>query len=157
MLVQALLSDPLLEAFSVIIIDEAHERTLRTDLLLSRLKDIQNQRKSPARNSSQRRRCPLKVVIMSATLDAEKFSRFYDGSVLSLFKPPVCKLLKPSAKILYVQGRQHPVKIFYTSEPQPDFLDAALKAFFQIHNQEEVGDILIFLPGSFLVILFILC
>jgi HrpA-like RNA helicase len=78
MLVQALLADPLLEAFSVIIIDEAHERTLRTDLLLSRLKDIQKQRKS-SQTISYRERNPLKVVVMSATLDAEKFSRFYDG------------------------------------------------------------------------------
>jgi ATP-dependent RNA helicase DHX33 len=81
MLVQTLLSDPLLEAYSVIIIDEAHERTLRTDLLLSRLKDIQKQRNISNPNAKQRRFHPLKVVIMSATLDAEKFSKFYGGSV----------------------------------------------------------------------------
>jgi ATP-dependent RNA helicase DHX33 len=79
MLVQTLLADPLLEAFSVIIIDEAHERTLRTDLLLSRLKDIQKQRNSTQNSTSRRHQTPLKVVIMSATLDAEKFSCFFDG------------------------------------------------------------------------------
>jgi ATP-dependent RNA helicase DHX33 len=85
MLVHDLLFDPLLKSYSVIIVDEAHERTLRTDLLISRLKDIQKQRNhsiktrvSGVTNSASLPNHPLKVVIMSATLDAEKFSRFYN-------------------------------------------------------------------------------
>lgn len=52
------------------------------------------------------------------------------------------------APILYVKGRQHPVKIFYAVEPVTDYIDAALKTIFQCHMQRPPGDILVFLPGS---------
>ena len=52
-----------------------------------------------------------------------------------------------SAKILYVKGRQHPVKIFHTITSQTDYVDAALRTFFQIHIDSPPGDVLIFLPG----------
>ena len=93
MIVRELMSDPLLTKYSVVIVDEAHERTLRTDLLIASLKTIQKQRNgSGQRNGGGDRnvnvngkgkgnadsRNPLKIVIMSATLDAEKFSKFYD-------------------------------------------------------------------------------
>lgn len=84
MLVRELLSDRLLSQYSVLIIDEAHERTLRTDLLLSSLKSIQKERNgavttnSNDRKGKHRETTPLKVIIMSATLDAERFSRFFD-------------------------------------------------------------------------------
>jgi HrpA-like RNA helicase len=49
---------------------------------------------------------------------------------------------------LYVKGRQHPVKIFYSTVPQPDYLDSAMRTFFQIHIDKPAGDVLIFLPGQ---------
>lgn len=80
MIVRELMSDPLLSKYSVIIVDEAHERTLRTDLLVANLKTIQHQRNGTSDHKGKGnadRMNPLKIIIMSATLDAEKFSRFF--------------------------------------------------------------------------------
>ena len=77
MLVRELISDKLLSQYGVVIIDEAHERTLRTDVLLASLKRILGRRNgtSPGHHQPQD---PLKVVIMSATIDAQRFSNFFD-------------------------------------------------------------------------------
>ena len=53
-----------------------------------------------------------------------------------------------SAKIIYVKGRQHPVKIYHAAESQLDYTDAAVRSFFQIHTDQPAGDVLIFLPGQ---------
>ena len=76
MLVRELMSDKLLSHYGVIIIDEAHERTLRTDLLLASLKQILQRRNDPSPGHNQPQD-PLKVVLMSATLDAQGFSKFF--------------------------------------------------------------------------------
>ena len=77
------------------------------------------------------KRKDLKVVIMSATLDALKFQQYFHNSPL-----------------LKVPGRTHPVEIFYTPEPERDYLEAAVRTVIQIHQYEGKGDVLLFLTGE---------
>lgn len=119
MLVREFLSEPDLASYSALIIDEAHERTLNTDILFGLIKDV------------GRYRPELKIIIASATLDANKFAKYFDD-----------------APIFKIPGRRFPVDIFYTAEPQPDYCEAAVNTALQIHLNEEDGDILIFLTGQ---------
>jgi len=119
MLLREAMTDPLLERYAVIIIDEAHERTLATDVLFGLLKEVLKNRPD------------LKLVVMSATLEAEKFQAYFNG-----------------APLMKVPGRLHPVEIFYTQEPERDYLEAAIRTVVQIHICEAPGDILVFLTGE---------
>ncbi|QCE14002.1 pre-mRNA-splicing factor ATP-dependent RNA helicase DHX16 [Vigna unguiculata] len=119
MLLREFLGEPDLASYSVVMVDEAHERTLSTDILFGLVKDI------------ARFRPDLKLLISSATLDAEKFSDYFD-----------------SAPIFRIPGRRYPVEINYTKAPEADYLDAAIVTSLQIHVTQPPGDILVFLTGQ---------
>lgn len=119
MLLREFLGEPDLEGYACLIIDEAHERTLHTDILFGLVKDI------------ARFRSDLKLIISSATLDAAKFSEFFDD-----------------APIFKIPGRRFPVDIYYTKAPEADYIDAAVVTVLQIHITQPLGDILVFLTGQ---------
>ena len=113
------LADNDLSRYAALMLDEAHERTIATDVLFGLIKDL------------LRRRKELKLIVTSATLDAEKFSTYF-------FQCP----------IFTIPGRTFPVEILYTKEPESDYMDAALITVMQIHLSEPPGDILVFLTGQ---------
>ena len=120
MLLREFLSDPSLSDYSVMIVDEAHERTVHTDILFGLLKDLVTARDD------------FRVIIASATIDAERFSSFFRG-----------------APIYNVPGRRFPVSINYTRQPEANYVEAAVLTALQIHVTQPIdGDILVFLTGQ---------
>jgi len=118
-LLREFLTEPDLKSYSIIIIDEAHERTLHTDVIFALVKDISKYRKD------------LKILISSATLDAEKFRDYFDG-----------------APIFKIPGRRFPVDLMYTKAPEADYIEAAVITALQIHVTQSKGDVLVFLTGQ---------
>ncbi|MGZ5064957.1 MAG: ATP-dependent RNA helicase HrpA [Usitatibacter sp.] len=121
-------SDRELRAYDTIIIDEAHERSLNIDFLLGYVKRL------------VARRPELKVIVTSATIDTERFSKFFDG-----------------APVIEVSGRTYPVEVRYRPEffeiededDEPvDMNEAIAKAVDELARERREGDILVFLPGE---------
>jgi ATP-dependent RNA helicase DHX8/PRP22 len=119
MLMREYLMRNTLDRYSVMVLDEAHERTISTDVLFCLLKQLCKRRKD------------FKLIVTSATLDAEKFSKYY-------FECP----------IFSIPGRTFPVEILYATKPETDYVEASLTTVMQIHLSEPAGDILLFLTGQ---------
>ncbi|PIA31073.1 hypothetical protein AQUCO_05300119v1 [Aquilegia coerulea] len=119
MLLREFLGEPDLASYSVLMVDEAHERTISTDVLFGLVKDV------------ARFRSDLKLIISSASLDANKFSDYFD-----------------CAPIFNIPGRRFPIEVNYTKAPEADYMDAAIVTILQIHLTQPPGDILVFLTGQ---------
>ncbi|KAF2224944.1 pre-mRNA-splicing factor ATP-dependent RNA helicase prp16 [Elsinoe ampelina] len=113
------LTEPDLDKYSCIIMDEAHERALNTDVLMGLIKKVLARRRD------------LKLIVTSATMNAERFSRFYGG-----------------APEFFIPGRTFPVDIQYSKTPSEDYVDAAVRQVLAIHVSQGQGDILVFMTGQ---------
>ncbi len=119
-------NDPLLEAYDTLIIDEAHERSLNIDFLLGYLRQILP------------RRPDLKVVVTSATIDADRFAQHFASS-------------KGPAPVIMVSGRTFPVEMRwrpFEETREHDLNDAIAEAVDELWTGNAAGDILVFLPGE---------
>lgn len=108
-----------LDKYSCIIMDEAHERALNTDVLMGLIKKVIARRRD------------LKLIVTSATMNSERFSRFYGG-----------------APEFIIPGRTFPVDIQYSRSPCEDYVDSAVKQVLAIHVSHGAGDILVFMTGQ---------
>jgi len=126
-LIRELMGDPLLNNYSVLILDEVHERTAQIDIIMGLLKKV------------IKRRRDLKLVISSATVDAEYIRDFFNRGLEK-------KKVSP-ATILSVEGRTYSVDVHYLTSPCPDYVKGCVETVLKIHQREAQGDILVFLTG----------
>lgn len=120
MMLKEFINDPDLSTVGAIMVDEAHERSLNTDILLGLLRDV------------VRRNAHIKVIVASATINAAKFSAFFDN-----------------APVFTVTGRTYPVERYYAEEPVADYVTESAQTVLNLHLTKPLpGDILVFLPGQ---------
>lgn len=152
-LLRELSSDFLLRKYSVLIIDEAHERSINTDILIGVLSRVLKLREEMWREGRDDVKVfpwlnlylililndtylqPLRLVIMSATL---RISDMAENKILFATPPPTVN----------VPGRQHPVTIHFNRRTKPDYVAEAVRKTVKIHNRLPPGGILIFLTGQ---------
>lgn len=118
-LLKEAVQDPLLRKYHVIIIDEAHERSIDTDILLAIVKKAVTIRKD------------LRVVVTSATLDTSLFTNYFH-----------------EAPLLEIEGRKYDVEVLHGASKADQRVESSVNAVIRIHLHEGPGDILIFLTGS---------
>lgn len=132
-LLREILADPGLSQYSVVILDEVHERSLNTDILMGLLKKIF----SDPDKATKGRSFPLKVVVMSATLETDKLSAFLSD-----------------CPVFVIPGRTFPVTCSFGSAVGPKdtestaYVKEVVKVALDVHTSEMDGDILVFLTGQ---------
>ncbi|KAK6185965.1 hypothetical protein SNE40_008091 [Patella caerulea] len=129
MLITEIMQDPLLSKYSIVMLDEAHERSLNTDVIMGLLRKIQKKRQD------------LRLIVTSATLNAEEIQEFFNTNETN--NPE-----NDTAAILTIEGREYPVDIHYTIDPVPNYLKSSVETVMKIHLTEKPGDVLVFLTGQ---------
>ncbi|XP_067943548.1 probable ATP-dependent RNA helicase DHX35 isoform X2 [Watersipora subatra] len=129
MLIREIMNDPILRQYSVIMLDEAHERSLQTDMALGLMKKILKKRKD------------LRVIISSATLDAKMFHEFFNTNESG-------DKFKDTAIIMPLEGRSFPVDVHYLTAACQNYVQETVDTIAKIHKGEPPGDVLAFLTGA---------
>ncbi|XP_054166972.1 probable ATP-dependent RNA helicase DHX37 [Oppia nitens] len=125
-LLKEIQNDFLLKKYSAIIVDEAHERSLYSDILIGLLSRI-----VPLR---EKKGDPLKLIVMSATLRVEDFVENK-------------RLFKSVAPVIKIDSRQYPVSVHFNKKTNSDYLHEAFKKVCKIHSESPAGGILVFVTG----------